>query len=596
MTMKRIRMAAAVVWVGGLTLAGARVQDNRIQPGEIVVTPTIHCVGIYWPVQGDLNGNAAADVEYRIQGRGQWKKAFPLWRVVPRTVDMAGNRVDGLPFWQGQLKKWAKGGEAGDYAFEHWKMNYLAGSILGLQAGSSYDIRISLKDPDGGGANVMLAATTRPVPGIPADGNVVVVTNGTTNLTELIKAGMPGDIFSLQGGVYAPFVIDASGEDARPLVVKAAGDGLVVIRGDGENGIEVRGSHVMVAGLTVEGFAHGHGIHVERNVTGNAVMGCTVNGCWTGIFCGGANGYYADNTVRGIKEPGKLGDHTEGHGIEIFRGRGGPGNVICYNTITHVADAIRVHCTDADVYGNSASFGSDDALEADDGGPNLRLWGNLFYCTGQNGISFQPYMGGPAYLVRNIVVNGIYQTIKDRYKSSGVIMVNNTFVAMGLTEDAYTQMPEHVFARNNLFVSTHRDAIQFHPEDILRPAPALDMDYNGYAGKITGRHADAFKRADLKALTLAQFIAATGQEQHGIEIKAEDCFKTPLPTPDQVRDLVATWMGLIPDFSLKEGSPAIDSGVVVPNLAEAFSGGAPDLGALEFVPTPHWGVRSLPAR
>ena len=166
MTMKRIRMAVIAVWVGGLTLTGAQAQDNRIHPGEIVVTPTMHCVGIYWPVQGDLNGNAAADVEYRIQGRGQWKKAFPLWRVVPRTVDMAGNRVDGLPFWQGQLKKWAKGGEAGGYAFEHWKMNYLAGSILGLQSGSSYDIRISLKDPDGGGINVTLAATTRPVPGI----------------------------------------------------------------------------------------------------------------------------------------------------------------------------------------------------------------------------------------------------------------------------------------------------------------------------------------------------------------------------------------------------------------------------------------------
>ena len=55
-------------------------------------------------------------------------------------------------------------------------------------------------------------------------------------------------------------------------------------------------------------------------------------------------------------------------------------------------------------------------------------------------------------------------------------------------------------------------------------------------------------------------------------------------------------MGTIPDFSLKEGSPVIDSGVVVPNLAEAFSGEAPDLGALEFVPSPHWGVRSLPAR
>ena len=598
MNIKQTRIVEVAVLIGGLALACARAQENGIQPGEVSVTPTIHCIGIYWPVQGDLNGNATADVEYSLQGSGQWKKAFPLWRVTPRVIDIASNTVDGLPFWQGKLEKWAKGGEEGGYAFEHWKMNYLAGSILGLQAGSGYDIRISLNDPDGGSTNVTLSATTRPVPEIPTNGNVIVITNGTADLTSLIKIGKPGDIFNLQAGTYSPFVIHSKGEAGKPLVVKSAGDGPVVIKGEGSNGVEVRGSHVILAGLTVEGFAqdHNNGIKVERNVTGVSVMRCTVKGCWTGIFCGGSNGYYADNTVVGIKEPDKLGDHTEGHGIEIFSGRGGPGNVICYNTITHVADSLRVHCTDADVYGNGASFGADDAIEADDGGPNLRIYDNLFYCTGQNGISFQPYMGGPAYIVRNIVVNDVYQPIKDRYKSSGVIMVNNTFVALALTEDAYNELPEHVFARNNLFISTHRDAMQFHPEDILRPTPSLDIDYDGFTGKITGRHAEAFKKTDMKALPLSKFTALTGQEKHGIELKAEDCFKLPLPAPAQIKEMVATWTGPAVDFSLKEGSPAIDAGVVVPNLAEDFNGKAPDLGAIEFTPSPHWGVRPLPAQ
>jgi hypothetical protein len=49
------------------------------------------------------------------------------------------------------------------------------------------------------------------------------------------------------------------------------------------------------------------------------------------------------------------------------------------------------------------------------------------------------------------------------------------------------------------------------------------------------------------------------------------------------------------DFSLQEGSDAIDAGKVIPGLNEDFAGDAPDLGAIEHgKPAPHYGPRTQP--
>jgi hypothetical protein len=48
------------------------------------------------------------------------------------------------------------------------------------------------------------------------------------------------------------------------------------------------------------------------------------------------------------------------------------------------------------------------------------------------------------------------------------------------------------------------------------------------------------------------------------------------------------------NFSLKEGSDAVDAGVVIPGISEAFTGKAPDLGAYEVgSPAPKYGPRWL---
>jgi hypothetical protein len=449
-----------------------------------------------------------------------------------------------------------------------------------------------VKEPSGKETVLTLQATTRAVPAIPKDGNRIEVSGGGSALGDAIKTAKPGDIFVVRGGTYAPFTVFASGTAQSPIVIHAADNEDVVIEGGGKTGININGSHVHVEELTIKNFATA-GIKVSSTTTNVAVTRCKLSGCWTAIRAFGRNGYYADNTIVGIKEPAKQGDHTEGHGIEIFHGQGGTGTVICHNTVSHVADAFRIQCADADLYENDAFFCSDDAVETDFGGANLRIWGNRFSYTGHNGISFQPYIGGPAYVIRNVVFNPMEYTIKDRYKSSGVILINNTFIAVGDHDDACTPIPEHVFARNNLFVTTRRDALRFHPEDLMRNPITLDLDHNGYIGAITGTQWSFFKRPDLKAMTLANFQTLSGLEKNGMELKADTCFKNPLPALEEIKQSLASWSGQPhPDVSLKEGSPAIDKGVVIPNLADDLVGKAPDLGAWEVGgKLPQWGVR-----
>ena len=46
------------------------------------------------------------------------------------------------------------------------------------------------------------------------------------------------------------------------------------------------------------------------------------------------------------------------------------------------------------------------------------------------------------------------------------------------------------------------------------------------------------------------------------------------------------------DFALRAGAVAVDRGTTVPTVTNGFTGGAPDLGALERGrPAPHYGPR-----
>src|SRR5207253_4958800 len=128
--------------------------------------PTLRCLGAYWIVRGDANRNAHVEVEYRKAGASAWSRGPDLFR-----VEKGANRPEGKP---GSVEV-----PAGAWLF--------AGSVVSLQPGTEYELRLRLADPDGGAAEKLLRARTRAEPVAPKPLRTLHVVPGAGG-----GAGAPG--------------------------------------------------------------------------------------------------------------------------------------------------------------------------------------------------------------------------------------------------------------------------------------------------------------------------------------------------------------------------------------------------------------------
>src|SRR4051812_37599664 len=105
--------------------AAAPVGDPALDP------PTLRCLGVRWVVAGDDNANASVGVEYRKRGEADWKAGLPLFRVEKgkHLAEKYGSKLD-VP----------KGA------------TLFAGSVVLLEPDSEYEVKLTLKDPDGDSA------------------------------------------------------------------------------------------------------------------------------------------------------------------------------------------------------------------------------------------------------------------------------------------------------------------------------------------------------------------------------------------------------------------------------------------------------------
>ena len=105
--------------------------------------PTLHSLGIYWIVRGDDNQNASVRLDYRKDGSARWRAAAPLFRVERRAhlTQEYGSRLD-VPD-------------------DGW---LFAGSVLMLDPGTAYEVKLTLQDPDGGSTSRTLKTQTRSEP------------------------------------------------------------------------------------------------------------------------------------------------------------------------------------------------------------------------------------------------------------------------------------------------------------------------------------------------------------------------------------------------------------------------------------------------
>jgi len=570
---------------------GAASGADGITAGEFKVDPpTLRCLGFRWYVDGDDNDNAKVEIKYRRQGSEEWGKALPLLRVH---------------------------GEVADKDHRAYKCdNLFAGSILFLQPGTEYEVSLAMTDPDGGDAKRSFTVKTRAVPKAPEPVRTLhLYAPGTggerlapsfESLAKVVAELRPGDLLLVHPGMHEGNVkFKARGTPERPVVIRGTDRDACVIQGKPGSGKEatfnlwVSGSrHLFIEDLTLKGgeWAIRAGEGSEEGSSHLVVRRCRMLDVSTGLRTyteKSDNWYVADNVIIGRnpkwypRNSAKL-SHT---GINFY----GRGHVICHNRIEKFWDCLAIanygppkksrdlQCVAIDMYGNDLSQALDDCLETDFGCHNVRVWGNRIR-DAHVGISCQPFYGGPVYMIRNDLCGLTYTGWKLHNWPSGIFMFHNTTV-LGGRGFRSAELWQNATLRNNLFLGNEGYAMETGS-----PHPKTTLDYNGYR-----RTADPerfikwkdWKGEYLRYASLKDFAEKAGHEAHGIMVDFDSFVKCAVPRKG------ATHGPEDFDLRLKQESPAVDAGLLLPNINEDHVGKAPDIGAYEFgAKAPHYGPRA----
>ncbi len=579
-------------WTGLLVLGAlalsARAGENASAPGEIQPEPsTLHCLAVRWPIKGDDNANATVEVQYRKAGDTAWKQAFPLLRTIRSAT-------------REQRGQWAFSGIPPDRLPGGW---IFAGSIVDLDPETEYEVKLSLKDPDGGDIEKVLKMRTigepKEPPGmrvrhvVPEDGGGVP--DAIKGLSAAVAAMEPGDLFLHHKGRYlikGALELKKSGEPGKPIIFRGAGDGEAIVDGGGDDKSPGRLfsagkiKHIWIEDLTLQGR---QSVIVAHEGSNWVIRRCTFQKMEKAFTA--HNGGYSVSRGHFISDNVFIGPTVwpRMRGIEApcATYMSGSGHVVCYNRMEHLGDGMHGtghgNWSACDIHNNDVHACTDDGFEADYGETNMRVFRNRIVNMG-HGISAQPAQGGPFYFFRNFIYNATFSPFKLHNDTCGVFIFHNTCLRNGpcFVIQPATETVTDVWTRNNLFLGTGGTAL---PTTGRMIACHFDNDaFGGFTGAFAQWNGRTYRTADDAK------VAGILYGEHGaIIVDPKACFASGLLPPANPN---TEYRGEQLDFRLKDGGPAVDRGVVLPNFNDGFQGKAPDLGALELgEPMPHFGPR-----
>jgi hypothetical protein len=610
---------------------------RAVKAGEFLVDPpTLINLGFEWAISGDDNRNAKVEVSYRKKGAAEWRKAMPLMRLQRERV-----------FW-GNPK-------ADDHIIDVELPNMFAGSILDLEPNTAYEAKFVLSDPDGvtGEATHVVTVRTRAEPAPATGGHVYHVyppnwkgpkeansfvglscaynyhcAGGDESMADRPRV-QPGDVILMHAGVYeslydwyarnsstrpveGTYYLLASGTAEKPIVIKAAGDGEVIFDGRGNFNL----FNLEHANCTYfEGITFRHteiailaGVQFIAGSSGLTVKHCRFEDINVGIVssCSGSRDFYiADNYFIGRDDP----KHLQGWNGDFwlqFNGVDGqefPAKLKSYT-------AVRVYGSG---YNNYMTNFHDNAFEIDGSMHNIRVMRNLMINSASQPFCNQPWIGGPVYWIRNIAFNAPFGAARMSAGAPGVMFLNNTistefaanasanlhmFNNLILGQNA---MPA-IFSVNTFTSYSESDYNGFRPNADMKysfewnaPATGLLQDYRDLIGATNPRLNDTSGEKALvthRFQTLQAYSAETHNDQHSVLVDYDAFESVKHLDARDPRTVQLLYKAEDFDFRLKPGSAPVDKGVMIPNVTDAYTRTAPDLGALEVgSPVPHYGPR-----
>jgi hypothetical protein len=555
---------------------GALVHDGPVTPEQI---------SMYLPVTGSLAATTGT-VRYRATGSASWVEAHPIYRIRPSYTEIS-------------------------------VADAFAGVITGLTPGQEYTVEVTI-DVNGAPTVKTLVATTRALP-LPAGPPNKTIAAGSTGaqIQAAFHGLVAGDVLQFQNGTYqvADLVIDRSGTDNQPIIIRGATRGGVILKD--ATGSVLRfwnGSNVVVEDLTLEGSMTDSGqnstsegvrlwdgasqrrvtlrritmrgvdkgVVAEHSLEQMLVYDCTIagNNVWTQSFLE-TNMTWNDD---GVRVPGK-------------------GHAIFNNTMSGFGDTFAVADYVVNIgvhfYRNDIRWTCDDAYEGDYGYRNMTFYDNRI----QNSMtlaSFDPLHGGPAYVFRNIAINTGRSPFKFNSQNSGHFIYNNTVVrTSGFGSHAtwgwiqFNNGDQRAWAyRNNILI--YRGSGKLFGMESLGQSP-IDFTNNAWypngqvwwsnSGGSFGSMAEAY--AALPATT--PLFGTSTRRHQGDRISESDPFVTPIALgTDYLTLITASYTPAVATGTVPSGT-----GIAIPGITDGYAGAAPDMGAvIAGRPAPLWGDRS----
>jgi hypothetical protein len=564
----RLTTIAAALVVASLWSTQVAAQTSTTAGAITTPYPTTQGISIEWAIAGDSNNNGVVTVRYRPAGTTAWRTGMALFRI-PAGSNDTGSFGSGNGQWS----------------------NKHSGSLFDLDPGTSYEIELTLTDPDGGSTTQTTTAATRPIPQAAATATTKAVT--PANFSTMLSGAAPGDILLMGAGNYPAFTVSRSGADGKPIVLRGTSVDGVVIQGRVTMDDQ---KYVYLENVSVQGEVRMHG------ASNMVVRGCHIQSTTGGIDfeIGNAvprNNYIVDNDVVGaavwVDNQLSTDGYNGGEGIQFT----GSGHVVCFNHVKGFRDNISLMEYDEayeqvsiDICNNDIEEATDDAVEADSAMGNVRVMRNrVRNCF--DGMSSQPDLGGPTYYIQNVMYNVLYSPFKFHNGTVGDVVLHNTVVKCGDAFGCYAGATwGRAYFRNNLFIGGTGGGTyggygngSGNVLDLADADSTCSFDYDGL-GSI-GTNTFAGKIGATRFTSLATLKANT-TEVHAVQVDMSVFADTvPFPSnPYPPKPVV--------DLRLLAGGAAVDKGVVLVGLNDAFSGAAPDLGAYELGATlPVYGPR-----
>ena len=517
------------------------------------------------------------------------------------------------------------------HPFTRFDGNNLATSFFVLNDGVTYDLRITVTDPDSSPTTTTVVdqLTTKPEFVMPAE-NCTTTVNPGDSLQAAVDGTAHGGQVCVNPGTYGPISITnriASSTNPQPLIIRGTDPNNKPVIDGNLSGTSVfinDSSHIYLDGFEIinaaTGSSSGRGVYL-RVSSDSVVRNNTIhaNGRW-GILANrsfqfpSGNGHsggghlieyndiydqgnqlqFDNNNLQGGHVPGEgtvvrynnIHDNTTSGNPDNTKlcgdetsARGTPESEPHVLALTSSAGNWTLH--DIDYYGNTLSNGSDDNLEIDGMCVNVRIFDNVISGTVRNPLTYAPGMPGPVFVVRNVI---------DATPSSEGMFKMNTGGASGNIASRNLYVYHNTFVRRangpllNLWYGVFGD----HDVPIKDYVFKNNIFYAPNGGRATdvnigGNWIENPQFDNNQWFTLPQ--SAMFEWWDGSKFSFDDFGSFQAATGEESNGQFGDPQ-LDGAYRPLAGSPVIDNAAFIPGINDNYNGLAPDIGAFESSGTP----------